>query len=87
MLRPEQRARYEERTAGGGRAGAGARVWVLDAGGKPRAVAVRVGLTDGTYSELLSGDGLREGSEVIVASADSEKARPGVLRAPRFGPF
>ena len=59
--------------AGGGAGAAGAavkgggqpaEVWVLRRS-RPVAVAIRVGLDDGTYSELLSGD-LREGDEVIV---------------------
>lgn len=42
----------------------GAGVWVL-AEGKPRRVPVTVGISDGTYTELKSGD-LTESAEVIV---------------------
>lgn len=45
-------------------AGETTQVWVLRASG-PVAVPVRVGLDDGTYSELVSGD-LRAGGRVIV---------------------
>lgn len=59
----------------GGRA---ARVWVLRQS-RPAAVAVHVGLDDGRYSELVSGD-LRLGEQVIVgqqlANAAAAQARP-----------
>ena len=57
MLDPEQRQRYEQ-TAGdrSARSTAGGRVWVLDDTGKPRGIDVRVGLTDGTYSEVAGGE-------------------------------
>lgn len=67
ILKPEQKVRYAEIVAefarGGGRSGAG-RLWVL-ADGKPKAIDVRVGLTDGVMSEV-SGDGVAEELEVIV---------------------
>jgi HlyD family secretion protein len=66
-LKPEQKARFTEIVAefgrGGGRSTAG-RLWVL-ADGKPKAIEVRVGLTDGVMSEV-GGDGVVEGLEVIV---------------------
>jgi HlyD family secretion protein len=45
---------------------AGARVWVLEAG-KPKAVAVRLGVSDGTSTELVQSP-LAEGTQVIVGS-------------------
>ena len=55
-----------------------ARVWVLRAAG-PVAVSIHVGLDDGRYSELVSGD-LRAGQAVIigqqVASAAATQTRP-----------
>lgn len=56
--------------AAGGRA---ARIWVLRRSG-PVAVAIRVGLDDGTYSELVSGD-VHEGEEVIVGEQSASAAR------------
>jgi len=44
------------------------RVWVLDADGKPRAVLVRLGISDGTNTEVI-GDGLAEREAVIVGLA------------------
>lgn len=86
MLNEEQRARYEalagEQRAVATRSGT---VWIIDAAGKPKAVTVRLGITDGSHTELLGGD-LKEGDAVIVgggtAGARAEaKGGPG----PRFG--
>jgi HlyD family secretion protein len=65
VLTPEQRARLAE--ARGGRGSAGT-VWVADGaagGAAPRAVPVRTGLTDGTYTEVVSG-ALGPGQAVVV---------------------
>jgi HlyD family secretion protein len=86
ILDPEQRERYEtmnaSRRAGGVTSG---RVWELDGTGKPNGLNVRVGLTDGTFTELVSGE-LRDGSEVIVGTLDAGKGRPAQAKGgPRFG--
>jgi len=86
MLKPEQRKRYEEMAAnrqGGGRQATSGRVWVPDDKGRPAPVVVRTGLTDGTYSELLTGD-LAEGAQVIVGTMDAGKSRPQAKGGPRF---
>lgn len=70
ILTPEQKTRYEAmaaetqaaRASGGGGSG---RIWIPGSDGKPRAIEVRLGLTDGTMTEIISGD-IKEGSEVIV---------------------
>ncbi|MBI3069430.1 MAG: hypothetical protein HYY79_11300, partial [Betaproteobacteria bacterium] len=68
MLNAEQRARYEEIVAEQtGRAASGGRVWVLGADGRPQAVNVRLGLTDGTSTEVVAGD-LKEGAQVIIGT-------------------
>jgi HlyD family secretion protein len=41
------------------------RVWVLDAAGKPKAVTVRLGISDGTFTEVSGGD-LTDQQQVIV---------------------
>jgi HlyD family secretion protein len=69
ILKPEQKARYAEIVtelagrAGGGQAARG-RVYLME-NGKPRAIEVRVGLSDGAMTEV-NGEGLTEGAEVIV---------------------
>lgn len=67
ILKPEQKPRFAEimaeaagRSAQSGRG----RIWVL-AGGKPTAIDVRTGLTDGTATEI-SGAGVEEGLEAIT---------------------
>jgi HlyD family secretion protein len=80
------RARYEQMTASrtaGGRAATG-RVWVVDDTGRPRAVEVRIGLTDGTHSEVIGG-ALQEGSQVIVGTQADARARAQAKGGPRFG--
>jgi HlyD family secretion protein len=93
-LDPERRARYEAiaRDAGQGNAarpdsGTPGRVYVIAADAAPSAVAVRLGVTDGSHTEVLAGD-LDEGAGVIVgggpraqAAAEPVPSRP---RAPRL---
>jgi HlyD family secretion protein len=66
-------AQKRPQSAAGGRLAASGRgrVFVLDANGQPRAVDVRLGLTDGTSTELLpTQDGLvvQEGTSVVVGT-------------------
>lgn len=83
ILTPEQRPVWERllASAGGrGRATAG-RVYVLS-DGRPQAVDVRLGLTDGTSTEVLSG--LEEGAEVVIGTQEP-RAQPGAGGGlPRF---
>jgi len=73
ILNPEQRLRYEEIVAESQAVTRG-RVWLLDGKGEPKAVNVRLGLTDGTYSELVGGD-LKEGVQLIVSAAAAGTGR------------
>ena len=50
------------------------RVWILSPEGKPTPVSIVVGITDGTFSELMSGD-LSEGGEVIVEETSGKKTQ------------
>jgi len=85
ILNPEQRARYEQTGSGrSGRATAGGRVWVLDDARKPKAVNVRTGLTDGTYTEIVGGE-LPESAQVIVGAQSGAKAPSQTKGGPRFG--
>jgi HlyD family secretion protein len=88
VLSPEQRKRYEEMAPaapGGRRTVTSGRVWVLDERGRPRAVSLRIGLADGTHSEVAGGE-LKEGMEVIVGTLTDGKgqARP-TKGGPRLG--
>jgi HlyD family secretion protein len=86
ILKPEQKARYAEimaEAAGRNAAAARGRVWVL-AEGKPRAVDVRTGLTDGSSTEV-SGDGVEEGIEVITGVQSAPATTPAArTTAPRM---
>jgi HlyD family secretion protein len=56
----------------------GPAVWVLE-NGKLRRVPVRIGMSDGTYTELVSSD-LKDGQEVIVESLAKRSAQPTGFR-------
>lgn len=67
ILTDEQKARYDA-TAGAqaeGRSGIQGRVWVLGPDGKPAAIALTLGLSDGSSTEVLRGE-IKESQEVIV---------------------
>jgi HlyD family secretion protein len=91
LLTPEQRTKYEELTAREGRgapgtgAGTPGRVWILDTEGKPKAVSLTLGISDGNATEVLRGD-LKEGQEVITGIAGANpQTRPGSTgSAPRL---
>jgi HlyD family secretion protein len=60
------------------------KVWILSPEGKPAPVSLVLGITDGTFSEVISGD-LREGGEVIVEEVSGKKTQsqagtPPVMR-------
>jgi HlyD family secretion protein len=87
ILDPDQRKRYEEMAqsrSGEGRAATAGRAWVIDDTGKPRGVDLRLGLSDGTYTEVLGG-ALQEGSQVIVGTVSDKMARAQPKGGPRFG--
>jgi HlyD family secretion protein len=49
------------------------RVWVLSLEGKPKPISIVLGITNGTFSEVVSGD-LKEGTEVIVEETSNKKS-------------
>lgn len=68
VLDPERRTKFEAMVQSGRSApqqGTPGRVYVLGEDGRPRAVPVMLGPTDGAYTELLSGE-LTEGQPVVV---------------------
>jgi HlyD family secretion protein len=58
-----------------GRGGPPQTVYVLDENNKPKRVTVSTGVTDGTYTEITSGD-LQPGEQVIVAAFGKKEQRP-----------
>jgi HlyD family secretion protein len=70
LLNPDQQVLYDRLPIGqpaavdsGRRSGT---AWILDAESKPRPVSLRLGLTDGSFTEILDGE-LKEGQEVLVS--------------------
>lgn len=51
-------------------------VWTLGPDGKPKEVPVTIGISDGQYTEV-SGDGVREGLQVLVGVEDKKQAEGG----------
>jgi HlyD family secretion protein len=85
ILDPGQRKRYEEMAASGaGRGAASGRAWVVDDTGKLTSVEVRLGLADGTYTEVVGG-ALQEGTQVVVGTRADKTARAQPKGGPRFG--
>ena len=99
--RPRVRAMGEGGSAAGvGRPGSRGRIHILGPDGKPRAFFVRLGVTDGLFTELLIGPGtarqadaelIKEGAQVVIAaprptSTAPAPARSGAGAAPR-APF
>ena len=83
ILTPEQQAKFDQSAGAGGGSGrsrgasASGRVYVLDIDGKPKAVAVTLGISDGTATEVVRGD-LTDRQEVIVGGgASTQPQRPG----------
>ncbi len=84
LLTPEQRSRYAALMAeSAGRTVTRGRVYVLGDDGKPRALAVRLGITDGTATELLvapdspEGQALKVGARVVTGVVTPPAAPAG----------
>ncbi len=86
ILTPEQKQRYDElagesqaaRAGGGGGSG---RIWIIGEDGKAKAVDVRLGLTDGSMTEIVSGD-IKDGQEIIIGQQAAPK--PSGMPGPRL---
>ncbi len=63
----------------------GQTIWVLGDDKTPRSVSVKLGITDGSLSEITEGD-LKEGQEVItgIVSSAAPQTQPFGQRGPRF---
>jgi HlyD family secretion protein len=86
ILNDQQKKRYAEigaefqaTRAGGGGSG---RVWTVGADGKPLAVPLRLGLTDGTMTEIVGGE-IAAGQEVITGLV-APAGRPAGSSGPRM---
>jgi len=61
-----------------------ATVWILSPDGKPTAVSVALGITDGTFSEVVSRD-LNEGTEVIAGETTGSSGQNRSTPSPVMG--
>ncbi len=94
LLTPEQKPKYAALVAeAASRGTTRGRIYVLDAEGKPLAFNVRLGITDGTSTELLvapnspDADKLKEGALVIIGTvAGTNPNAPKPASGPRM-PF
>ncbi|MBL8698661.1 MAG: efflux RND transporter periplasmic adaptor subunit [Alphaproteobacteria bacterium] len=85
VLRPEQQKSFEAwraQRASGTAAAVQGRVYVVGDDGAPRAVPVRLGIGDGSFTEIVGGD-VRPGQELIVGGGPRPAAAVG---APAGGP-
>jgi HlyD family secretion protein len=88
VLTEEQRRKYMELVQSSSREEQRkpGRVWILSPAGKPIPISIFLGITDGTFSEVKSGD-LKEGTGVIVEEISGKKAQSGTsspfMGAPR----
>jgi len=88
MLTPEQKKKYEETMADSGErrgsaTGARARIYTLDENNQPKALNVRLGLNDGTATEVISPD-VKEGMEIITGTAQSRPPKSQSPAGPRM---
>src|SRR5262245_96023 len=88
ILTPDQQKRFDAlQTAQDGTPTAAtptaARVYVPGPDGKPQAVSIMVGLSDGTYSEVVSGD-VKAGQDVFVGSPSGGAGRSNQTSGPRL---
>jgi HlyD family secretion protein len=84
MLNPEQKKKYEQIIAESGdrRTGnARGRIYVLDEKKQPKAVEVRLGLTDGTTTEVISPD-VKEGMDVVTGTVQAQQQESSRQRPP-----
>lgn len=80
VLTPDQRARLAAMRGGGPRQGGQpGTVWVQEGEAPPRAVPVRVGISDGTVTEVLAGE-LAPGAMVVTGQERSGAAAPAARR-------
>jgi HlyD family secretion protein len=91
ILTPDQQKRFDAlQTAQDGAPAAAAaatptaaRVYVPGPDGKPQAVSIMVGLSDGSYSEVVSGD-VKVGQDVFVGTPSGGAGRSTQTSGPRL---
>jgi len=82
LLTPEQRPQFAALRANRGAGGSG-QIWLMDATGALRAVAVRLGIGDGTFTEIVRTGSVEEGQTVVVGTARPQSAAAPAAPPPR----
>ncbi|NWG04056.1 MAG: efflux RND transporter periplasmic adaptor subunit [Syntrophaceae bacterium] len=84
VLTEEQRRKYIEMVTSSSQEeqGSPGRVWVLSSEKKPVPISIVLGITDGSFSEVKSGE-LKEGMEVIIEEISNKKG-PTKSGSPSF---
>ncbi len=88
ILSAEQKLRYAEmasdaqaaRAGGGGGSG---RIWIMGEDGSPKAINLRLGITDGSMTEIISGE-IKEGSEMIIGQQTKNGGKASGMPGPRL---
>jgi HlyD family secretion protein len=87
ILTPDQQKRFDAslpaQDGAVAPAATAARVYVPGPDGKPQAVAIMVGLSDGTYSEVVSGE-IKAGQDVFVGTPSGGAGRSSTPSGPRL---
>ena len=68
----------------GAQVGSAGQVWVADPAGKLRVIPLRLGITDGTVTEVLDG-GLSDQQDVIIGMSSGASQPAGPKSGPRLG--
>lgn len=82
FLTPEQRTRLAAVRAGRGVRVTQGQLWIVGPEGRPQAVPVRIGVGDGSVTEIV--EGIAPGQEVIVGGSGTATSTPRPS-GPRFG--
>ncbi len=77
-------ATYKQPTKNEKRNDGGINVWAVSKNGKPTPVPVKIGITDGNFTEIIDGN-LKEGDKIIMGVESKEKRPSPGARPPRFG--
>ncbi len=93
VLNDEQKKRYAALQAElAGRSITRGRIYLLDAQGRPKALSVRLGITDGTHTELVIAPGspeaaeLQEGTVVVTGVSSASTSPAGARSSTAVGP-
>lgn len=86
VLDPERRAKFEALMQEGRPATQSdvtpGRVYVLDGEGQPKAVAVRLGPSDGAFTQVLPATGIAEGTDVLIGGGPRNAEAAPASRGP-----